>query len=96
MSYRETGTTGSLYGQPNFEYILYGSTGTPNVGITNTRGASNSHNNVQPFLTINYIIKYEGSTVVEQNITAGDGLAINGSAGTVNLLNSVQNPNLGS
>lgn len=59
---------------------------------TDSVGGDEAHNNVQPFLIINYIIKYEGSTIVEQNITSGDGLVINGSGGTVNLLNSVSNP----
>ena len=88
MSYRETGTTGSLYSQPNFEYILYGATDTANTGVTSSFGGDQSHNVVQPFIVLNYIIKAEASTIVEQNITPSNGILINDAAGQTNLLSS--------
>jgi len=42
--------------------------------------------NVQPFITLNYIIKYEGSSIVTQNVTPSDGILINGQAAQTNLL----------
>lgn len=55
------------------------------VTAANT-GGDTAHNNVQPFITINYIIKWQSSAVATQNVTPGNGLLINGSAGQSNLL----------
>lgn len=55
------------------------------VTAANT-GGDTAHNNVQPFITINYIIKWQSSAIATQNITPGDGLLINGSTGQSNLL----------
>lgn len=43
-------------------------------------------NTVQPFIILNYIIKAEGSTIVEQNITPSNGILINNEAAQTNLL----------
>jgi microcystin-dependent protein len=43
-------------------------------------------NVVQPFIVLNYIIKAEGSTIVEQNITPSNGILINDAAAQTNLL----------
>lgn len=42
--------------------------------------------NVQPFIVLNYIIKAQGSTVVEQNVTPSNGILINDAAAQTNLL----------
>ena len=49
--------------------------------------------NVQPFITLNYIIKYEGSSIVEQNITPTQGIQINDSHSQTNLLGASTTPN---
>jgi len=70
----------------NFEYWLHGTTSTPNVGITSSFGGDQSHNIVQPFIVLNYIIKAKGSTIVQQNITPSNGILINDAAAQTNLL----------
>lgn len=92
MSYRETGTIGSLFDQPNFEYILYGATDTANTGVTSSFGGDQSHNVVQPFIVLNYIIKAEASTVVEQNLLPTGGILINDESATKNLLSASNDP----
>ena len=56
------GTVGSLYkndGQINTEY-----TSTTTTGITiNSTGSGSSHNNLQPYITLNYCIKYSDVVV---------------------------------
>jgi hypothetical protein len=42
--------------------------------------------NIQPFIVLNYIIKAEGSTIVEQNVKPSDGILINDEAALTNLL----------
>jgi microcystin-dependent protein len=71
---------------PNFEYILHGATDDANLGLTSSFGGDQSHNVVQPFIVLNYIIKAEGSTIVEQNITPSNGILINDAAAQTNLL----------
>jgi microcystin-dependent protein len=83
MSYHEPGVGSgeALYQQPNFEYILYGSTSTPNVGITSSSGNDEAHNIVQPFIALTYIIKAEGSTIVTQNLKPENGLLLSSDGG---------------
>lgn len=71
---------------PNFEYWLHGSTVEPTVGLSSSVGNDEAHNIVQPFIVLNYIIKAEGSTIVEQNVKPSDGILINDEAALTNLL----------
>ena len=71
---------------PNFEYWLHGTTVEPTVGLSSSVGNDEAHNIVQPFIVLNYIIKAEGSTVVEQNVTPSNGILINDAAAQTNLL----------
>lgn len=82
MSYRETGTTGSLYNQPNFEYILYGATDTANTGVTNSFGNDEAHTNVQPYTTTRYIIKAKPDDVEQFNPILGPGLSASDAGGS--------------
>ena len=75
-------------GNPNFEYALHGATDDPNLGLSSSFGGDESHNIVQPFIVLNYIIKAEGSTIVQQNVTPSNGILINGAAAQANLLGS--------
>ena len=68
---------------------------TVDTGASGGIVAQESMNIVQPFLVLNYIIKAKPTLIVEQNITATDGIQINNIQGTqVNLLNSESNPNV--
>ena len=54
--------------------------------LTDLTGGDEAHNNVQPFITLNYIIKYEETATVTQNVTPGQGLLINNARAASNLL----------
>lgn len=83
-NYQEAGSVQPS--NPNFEYALHGATDAANLGLTSAFGADQSHNIVQPFIVLNYIIKAQGSTVVEQNVTPSNGILINDEAAQTNLL----------
>ena len=44
-------------GSGDEKYSMSNTTGTPNVGITGNAGSTSAHNNVQPTIILNYIIK---------------------------------------
>ena len=55
-NYQESGS--QQPGNPNFEYILHGTTSSANVGKTSTEGSDQPHNNIQPYTTV-YMWKRE-------------------------------------
>ncbi len=59
---------------------------------TESTGSNLAHNNIQPYIVLNYIIKTESSSVVVQNVTPTNGIQINGSHSQTNLLGSSTDP----
>lgn len=57
-----------------------------NVLNTTATDAISSHNNIQPYIVFNYIIKTESSSIVTQNVEPGNGLLINNQRVSANLL----------
>ncbi len=60
--------------------------------IAKPTGGDLPHNNIQPYIVLNYIIKTESSSVVVQNVTPTKGIHINGSHSQTNLLGSSTDP----
>jgi len=60
---------------PNFEYILHGTTSEPNVGLTNEVGGDQPHNNIQPYAVVNYIIKAKSDTIIDFSPALTGGLS---------------------
>lgn len=66
----------------------YGSGENDRVFTIQDTGGGQSHNVVQPFIVLNYIIKAQASTIVQQNLTPSNGILINDAAAQTNLLQS--------
>ena len=91
-------STNAVANQTNHQRATYYAGGTSNddgsAGASGTQSTTQGTNdpisittqNVQPFITLNYIIKYEGSTIVTQNVTPSNGILINDAAAQTNLL----------
>lgn len=75
------------------ESKLHQADGTVDTGSSGGTVEQDAMNVVQPFIVLNYIIKAKPTLIIEQNITAGNGILINDTTGTVNLLNSESSPN---
>lgn len=60
--------------------------------IAKPTGGDLPHNNIQPYIVLNYIIKAESSSVVVQNVTPTNGIQINDSHSQTNLLGASTDP----
>ena len=90
FSIQEVGTAQTVFPDAGISQTTYtGGLGTNAAGDNQVTARTDiAHNIVQPFIVLNYIIKAKGSAIVEQHVKAENGVLINDSNTTTNLLRS--------